>query len=766
MKDRIFKPSDFMKARRPEQFSDSQLSSEPIIPREQFDHHLATITQRCQEKDFENFCRLIAQKEICPNLIVQTGSTGGGDSKVDTETYPVADEISLKWYEGIGRKADSERWAFAISAQKTWKPKVQGDVEKIALTNRNYKRIYFMSNQAVRDKDRAEFEDTLTKKYGIPVHILDKQWIIDKVYSNNRFEIAISALSLSYVENKHQVIGFNDAEKLSDLAAIEKDIDNFDSSISSGYQFIEDCLYAAILSRKLEKPQFEVYGRFERAKRATEEFGVSQQVIRIIYQYAWTAYWWYNDFKFTNKLYDELETLSINSNNVWDLERLCNLWTVLQTATSNECLTFSEAKLAERYESLFNALSAIANDNTRPNAATTAKSHILLLKLSQATITKKPLVSIFSEIEELLDYSYNLMDFPVEILIKIIKEFSEFIGEEEGFDDLFEKIISVSSKRLGDGETGRLLIKNGFRKLDLNKHYEAIKLFARALNHLIQYENRDYFIQAQSAIAYAYESMGLFWAARGCYAIAVNQLNKDFSEHGTMPHIMSTLLRHLTWIEIRLGRVPFALTWLSYKNIIDSHILEMKPDEKSDNDNQLIDTVLGLLILKTKYKDLEKLSFLPSLLDKFGLYMSQFAALYILGHEDTIKSEYNFENENLFEFCTKWLNQPANTELPISSEWNVNKRSLVSSLVLGIKFNIDLPNDKELLMFSEAILAAIECFLTTGFARNFYPRQSTINCKLEIDNSINKISYKEIEDDCGEITIHILIPSNNIWHPS
>ena len=72
----------------------------------------------------------LPKKEICPNLVVQTGPTGGGDSKVDTETYPVADEIAMRWYEGIGREAAQERWAFAFSAKEKWRPKIRADVEK------------------------------------------------------------------------------------------------------------------------------------------------------------------------------------------------------------------------------------------------------------------------------------------------------------------------------------------------------------------------------------------------------------------------------------------------------------------------------------------------------------------------------------------------------------------------------------------------------------------------------------------------------------
>jgi len=127
-----FRPSDFMRARRPKLFSDSKISRELKLPPAVLDHYLDSLTSRKQEGDFEYFCRRLAQEEICQNLLPQTGPTGGGDSKVDTETYPVADEIAMRWYEGlatVGRSQD--RWAFAFSAKKTWRSKVESDVHKI-----------------------------------------------------------------------------------------------------------------------------------------------------------------------------------------------------------------------------------------------------------------------------------------------------------------------------------------------------------------------------------------------------------------------------------------------------------------------------------------------------------------------------------------------------------------------------------------------------------------------------------------------------------
>ena len=135
---------DLMRVRRPDLFSDTRVDNVPRLPRTMFEYHLDTLTSRKQEYQFEHFCRKLAEKEICPNLRVQTGPTGGGDSKVDTETYPVAEEIAERWWTG-STSAGTERWAFAFSAKKKWKSKVKADVKSILSTGRAYKLIYFFT---------------------------------------------------------------------------------------------------------------------------------------------------------------------------------------------------------------------------------------------------------------------------------------------------------------------------------------------------------------------------------------------------------------------------------------------------------------------------------------------------------------------------------------------------------------------------------------------------------------------------------------------
>jgi hypothetical protein len=86
-------PKEFLRARRPEYFSDSGMEESKSLDRLQLEYHLSTLTSRNQEQDFEIFARKLAEREICPNLLPHTGPTGGGDSEADSETVPVADQL-------------------------------------------------------------------------------------------------------------------------------------------------------------------------------------------------------------------------------------------------------------------------------------------------------------------------------------------------------------------------------------------------------------------------------------------------------------------------------------------------------------------------------------------------------------------------------------------------------------------------------------------------------------------------------------------------
>ncbi|HEX9220845.1 MAG TPA: hypothetical protein VF858_10215, partial [Gemmatimonadaceae bacterium] len=210
--------------------------------------------------------------------------------------YPVADDLSLTWYVGIGRDAANERWAFAFSAKEDWRAKVQSDVAKIAETNRGYTKVFFVSNQFIKDKTRAEVEDTLRQKHNVDVRILDRTWILDRVFTNHLEELAIEELGIRVARRPEAVKGPLDAERERELAELEQRITTAAHEGRFTLQFVDDAIDAAKLARNSEPPRTDVEGRLLRAERIAKEHGTTHQRLVAAYERAATAFWYFEDY--------------------------------------------------------------------------------------------------------------------------------------------------------------------------------------------------------------------------------------------------------------------------------------------------------------------------------------------------------------------------------------------------------------------------------------------------------------------------------------
>jgi hypothetical protein len=59
-----FSPSEWMRRRRPELFSDSSPIDDPHLSPEVFRYHLETLTSRREEVLFENFARRLCERDL------------------------------------------------------------------------------------------------------------------------------------------------------------------------------------------------------------------------------------------------------------------------------------------------------------------------------------------------------------------------------------------------------------------------------------------------------------------------------------------------------------------------------------------------------------------------------------------------------------------------------------------------------------------------------------------------------------------------------
>lgn len=272
-----------MRRLRPEYYSDTADRTTYQLDAPTLEYHLQTITARNQTQPFEIFCRKLCERTICPNLKPATGPEGGGDSKADTETIPIADEIATLTYVGEANAA-RERWAFAFRAKKKWAEKGRSDVAGIVTTERDYQKIFCVTAQFARARDRARVEDELTKQYGVTVTILDRTWIVEQVIDGDRKDLAFNYLGVGHEVADTRRLGPSDYSRAQQLDDIEKALRTPQAFAGMEMQRVTEALVAAKLSRNLERPRTETDGQFARAVRLADADGTYRQRLEARYE--------------------------------------------------------------------------------------------------------------------------------------------------------------------------------------------------------------------------------------------------------------------------------------------------------------------------------------------------------------------------------------------------------------------------------------------------------------------------------------------------
>lgn len=746
-----YSPREYLKARRPERFSDTVSEECSLLDRSMLEYQLDTLTNRGQETGFERFARRLVGLEICPNLLPQTGPTGGGDSKVDSETYPVADDLAFIWCVGYGREAAAERWGFAFSAKQDWRPKVRSDIAKIAATERGYSKAFFVSNQYIPDRIRANVEDELRNQYNLDVRILDRTWILDRVFKGKHETIAIEELNLTTQIRTEVRKGPRDVERESDLEEIEKRIQDTTQKGRFGYQFVEDCLEATLLARGLERPRTLVDGLFQRAERAANKYGNFHQKLGVVYQQAWTTYWWHEDLELFVEQYKIVEKYAKDSRNAYDLELLTNLWFILIGISRLTDITEATTRIEERTATLTAEWERLREEEGRLSTALQARSQLLLMQMTCAL----PAVpdSILEELLDVVKKSEGLVGFPLDPLVKIVIESGGMIGNLPAYDELFETVVNVTSTRKGEVAAARMLVNRGIQQLDGQQPYEAIRTLGRALRRLYKYESRHDVVKALYFCGSAYEQVGLLWAARGTLLNAASIAINDFWSYSEITPLQAACFNRLKWVELQIGRIPYIFSWHQLDQVVGGVLKDQSSQsDYPSEDEYFFDTILGMLLLRSDISQLEQLTSFPDVLESMGLISSSIALHFALGHENELPKNL-IENENgqegISDFFTKWRDQPAAQELPPRPLFCEEPMTKFTSSLLGCKINLHCENSSPCLELAESMLAALESLLATGLDNQLIAHEPVLTINIHKSDAVKGDFEFEVKDASG-----------------
>ena len=727
-------PSEFMRRLRPELYSDSTNRSRYELDRPTLEYHLETLTARNQTHAFEVFGRNLCSRTICPNLRPATGPEGGGDSKVDTETVPVADELVTLFYVGDA-DAGRERWAFAFSAKERWTDKSRADVDAAVGTGRGYQRVFFITSRFARSKDRARLEDELSTKHGVTVTILDRSWIVDQVIDNDHRDLAFNYLGVG-TENRERHVGPNDHSRAQQLESLDRAIADPQAFAGMPWQLAAEALAAAKLSRSLELRRHETEGRFARAIRLADSGGTEYQQLEARYESIWTAFWWFDDIAVVTGEYAAFEQRVLVSEHAKVLEFLCNLLQLLFNAAKHRRVEPHQADLAGRAARLRARLAELAADETRPNNALEATTSMLVIDANTAMLAedRAQMATTWPRLADVLERAEGLGEFDAMRAVRLIEVMGQVAGSDPQYSELFDQMVGFVSRRKSEAEGALLLLKRA-KQINFERNFEMIRLLGRAVSQLVKKEHADELAEATQLLALAYRSAGLLWAARAVSLFAVATLFVEAEESSDLPASIVPTLMLLAWIALELQDLPEVLEAVRLARGC-ARGLPLTEESRVHFDDRMttFDLMVSCYLVNAPASKLDQLHQLPDVLHGLGLPHSRTWLLYALGHEAALRAEGSIPDEESPEKVHRLA-----TDLAAQMPARRRRRPMLLNevapgecvtYVSGIRMSVAHTGSECSMLAAESLVAAIEAVFATLPEREVFPHAQSFDLEL------------------------------------
>lgn len=736
----LLKPSEYYRSKHPDLFSDTIIKTEPSLTKGFLEYYLDTLTSRKQEMVFEDFCRRLAEVEICPNLQPQTGPIGGGDSKTDASTYPVSPFLSERCYWGRPDPPVNEDWAFAFSCKKKWKGKVRDDVKKIANLDKTFRRIYFISNQYIRDKDRANEESRLRHEYGIDIHILDRNWIVTRVFEHKHEEIAIDSLSIDVPKKEKPQLGPNDTSRQVEFDRLLKMLNQPEIYLGNDYALAQDYLKIAVTARGLGKPRYEIDGFFFKAKNLATKYGYRGQIIRCCYQHAWTSLWWFDDLNALDNIYGEMENYLHGTEDAEECELFFNLLLPLfscsiETGTIDYITNLEQRRdkirdqaerLSKKTDRLTNALSALTIlyelDIYSEIYDVIKKVKFENIKYDEmhkdifSFIDYSKIENIFKGLKKCLEMAKGLGMYPLFKFCHTFEAMGEFLNDLPGYDELYNVMLEAIKERSGEIEKGKFLYSRGIQALHKENLADILHYMGQARSSLLQDKTMEGGIHAAIVCSDAYRCKGLLWAARREALLAANFAMKNYESLYEYPKLSLFAAIQMSSLELELGRIAPFIAWYQLSWYLINHLRSTQLDVSNfEEDLKMQELILGCFFLNLSSEDLKTLSCLTNGLDDVNLPMARFALLYALGDINTLikegPKEWSMNREKLDEFFNSWKTQPASEEIPTNLAGQTSLYCEFKTTIMGVTYRLRSKNSLGTVVFAEDLLSSIEAAL-------------------------------------------------------
>lgn len=341
--------------------------------------------------------------------------------------------------------------------------------------------VFFITSQFARDKTRARLESELSKKHGFEVHILDREWLCNRVINFNRDRIAIETLGITVSQQPNVEKGPKDTERQQELdellCKLREPMTNYASDIGIASAYLQ----AGFLARELERPRHETEAFFRRARSLAVTCQDKPLEIHCAYHHAWTDNWWFDDVTTAIQAYDDFERFVESAPDAHSVEKFCNLLTLMWTAVLRDEYNPEQLRLRERELAVKRRLYNLVNDH--PDEAVRLQAETMLAFREFFPWLRDDAFDVDEILRKLSSCfvrSRSLVSYPLTRFTDTVVGLSEYFVESREFDSIFDLIQSLTSERDGEIAEARLLISKGNALQKAGKLRHAAAAFQQA----------------------------------------------------------------------------------------------------------------------------------------------------------------------------------------------------------------------------------------------------------------------------------------------
>ena len=730
-------PRKFMEQIRKDRYSDSFFVQEYEISKDELQYHFSMLSTKNKEKDFENFATAICKKLICPNIVPATGPYGGGDGKVDAYTYPVSKDIALYWGDAEVRDAGKENWAFAFSIKSDWKEKCEHDVNSILSTKRNFKKIFFVSNQLISSKKRADILDKYKDK--VEVRVLDLEWLLSSVIDNRCLILVEEHLHINCRKNVTNTLGPNDYKRDLRLKELEKSLEDNKNNKELYQKNAINSLEIANLYCQLDRPFDEAKNKFDIAINLARNAGSKPLLKNVYYDLAWKMLYWYENYDEFFLALGEFKKEINNTHVIWDIERYSNL--IVSILPAKYLPKYKEKTEKEIDE----FLALLENINYEVETELFQVEVKTLYIQSKFILGNEKIENVVKTLNKLFERGKHLVGYDSVTLLRCLEVFLNYI-KEPLFFDFYKKVSEYSCNYLAGVDKAKNYMRLAHAYIKQDNAFDAIGVYGKAAMLFIGEDSTMELAECFCQIALLYERVGLYWASRSAILNGLYYISKEVLATGEYDPIFGHALLKLSKLELHFGRViPFINSMTMAKWIIDKIVSSGYSHDIFEKKLIYNECILLRLLFNTEFNDYDKINDYYSWFEY--LELNQVTSLMeFLFNDDKVRLQEKFYKEQgedinaiyseIYNNCLPDLNNKIN--------WFDKNDVVLKSQILGCEFSIKVQFDKHLIQIAEAILATLEGFFATFKRARIISAISKVEMFLvNIETEVGNVDFKD-----------------------